>query len=47
MARRGAAVPDASATLEVDLATGAASITWDGPAGAGRTGDLLADPPRA
>lgn len=47
MARRGAAVPDASATLEVDLATGAASIAWDGPAGAGRTEDLLTDPPRA
>lgn len=47
MVRRGVAVPEASATLEVDLATGAASIAWDGREGAGRTEDLLEQPPRA
>jgi sucrose phosphorylase len=39
--RRGVAVSDAIATLEVDLATGAASIEWSTPVGPGHTDDLL------
>lgn len=45
MVRTGQAVPEATARLEVDLATGATTLDWDGPAGAGRTTDLLAAAP--
>lgn len=45
LVRRGVQVPDAVARLEVDLASGAVQLEWDGPSGAGRTHDLLADAP--
>jgi sucrose phosphorylase len=45
MARRGVEESAASAVLTVDLATGAATITWDGPEGGGTTDDLLVRPP--
>lgn len=46
MVRHGEAVPDASATLVVDLATGDATVEWSGPVGSGRSEDLLGNPPR-
>ncbi|RMB60293.1 sucrose phosphorylase [Tessaracoccus antarcticus] len=41
MRRRGVEVPDAEATLVVDLATGQASIVWEHAGGSGRVEDLL------
>lgn len=52
MAERGTGLvltwtcPDRSASLEVDLAGGAASITWQVDGRSHRTDDLLTDPPR-
>lgn len=40
LVRRGVVEPRATATLVVDLATGAARVDWDGPHGRGRTDDL-------
>lgn len=47
LTRTGIARPEASATLTVDLATGATELTWTDGRTSGATSDLLVDPPRA
>lgn len=47
LVRRGAEVPDAVATVRVDLATGATSLEWFGPGTSGRTDDLIEHHPGA
>ncbi|MFC8798116.1 sucrose phosphorylase [Promicromonospora sp. NPDC057138] len=45
LVRRGVAVPDAVATLVVEVATGATHISWESPHGSGATDDLVGQPP--